>query len=322
MTWRHPFIMRAGTSECCRKDKQNRDFCGRFFYLTKKKIWKRRISVLLQHLWKSKLCSPEPTGRLLRSFVQEEPLEVLYWMFVVSLQFLSESVRSPPSKSTVVGGSMIHPGSVQGPHVQRCDQCRGSLSSCLHDSSTTHKAWPCSIQQSVRLCQVSKVKSHFKFSEVFEVKICKVWPCGLFQMFLQSCCLMPSVKMTTDQDLLMDGPAATSVIAAKGIDLTPNKDQGVIKVFIVIPSPLQNGTAAVFWTCWHVCRSCSVQGLMWTVQWLGTESLSITLEDCWLERSLTAVGNAKNRLASMPAKVTSLLPWIWGLLIVRIEEMI
>uniref|UniRef100_A0A3P9J1J7 peptidylprolyl isomerase n=1 Tax=Oryzias latipes TaxID=8090 RepID=A0A3P9J1J7_ORYLA len=45
-----------------------------------------------------------------------------------------------------------------------------------------------------------------------------------------SCCLMPSVKMTTDQDLLMDGPAATSVIAAKGIDLTPNKDQGVIKV--------------------------------------------------------------------------------------------
>ncbi|XP_070758431.1 peptidyl-prolyl cis-trans isomerase FKBP5 [Enoplosus armatus] len=36
--------------------------------------------------------------------------------------------------------------------------------------------------------------------------------------------------MTTDQDLSMDGQSATAVFAAKGIDVTPNKDQGVIKV--------------------------------------------------------------------------------------------
>ncbi|XP_041836329.1 peptidyl-prolyl cis-trans isomerase FKBP5 [Melanotaenia boesemani] len=36
--------------------------------------------------------------------------------------------------------------------------------------------------------------------------------------------------MTTDQDLSMDGPSATSLFAAKGIDVTPNKDQGVIKI--------------------------------------------------------------------------------------------
>ncbi|XP_056292963.1 peptidyl-prolyl cis-trans isomerase FKBP5 [Pseudoliparis swirei] len=36
--------------------------------------------------------------------------------------------------------------------------------------------------------------------------------------------------MTTDQDLTMDGQAATAVFAAKGIDVTTSKDQGVIKV--------------------------------------------------------------------------------------------
>ncbi|XP_061583243.1 peptidyl-prolyl cis-trans isomerase FKBP5 [Cololabis saira] len=36
--------------------------------------------------------------------------------------------------------------------------------------------------------------------------------------------------MTTDQELPMDGPAATATFAAKGIDVTPNKDQGVMKV--------------------------------------------------------------------------------------------
>ncbi|KAK2862043.1 hypothetical protein Q5P01_001576 [Channa striata] len=36
--------------------------------------------------------------------------------------------------------------------------------------------------------------------------------------------------MTTDQDLPMDAQAATAVFAAKGIDVTPSKDQGVIKV--------------------------------------------------------------------------------------------
>lgn len=41
-------------------------------------------------------------------------------------------------------------------------------------------------------------------------------------------------KMTSDQDLPMDNQSATAVFAARGIDVTPNKDQGVIKVFIVI----------------------------------------------------------------------------------------
>lgn len=40
--------------------------------------------------------------------------------------------------------------------------------------------------------------------------------------------------MTTDQDLTIDGQPATAMFAAKGIDVTPSKDQGVIKVFIVI----------------------------------------------------------------------------------------
>ncbi|XP_041671054.1 peptidyl-prolyl cis-trans isomerase FKBP5 [Cheilinus undulatus] len=36
--------------------------------------------------------------------------------------------------------------------------------------------------------------------------------------------------MTTDQDLPMDGQSATAVFASKGIDVTANKDQGVIKI--------------------------------------------------------------------------------------------
>ncbi|XP_044025932.1 peptidyl-prolyl cis-trans isomerase FKBP5 [Siniperca chuatsi] len=36
--------------------------------------------------------------------------------------------------------------------------------------------------------------------------------------------------MTTDQDLPMDGQSATAVFAGKGIDVTPDKDHGVIKV--------------------------------------------------------------------------------------------
>ncbi|XP_020507498.2 peptidyl-prolyl cis-trans isomerase FKBP5 [Labrus bergylta] len=36
--------------------------------------------------------------------------------------------------------------------------------------------------------------------------------------------------MTTDQDLPMDGQSATAMFASKGIDVTANKDQGVIKV--------------------------------------------------------------------------------------------
>ncbi|XP_071383074.1 peptidyl-prolyl cis-trans isomerase FKBP5 [Centroberyx affinis] len=36
--------------------------------------------------------------------------------------------------------------------------------------------------------------------------------------------------MTTDKDLCMDGQSATAIFAAKGTDITPNKDQGVVKV--------------------------------------------------------------------------------------------
>uniref|UniRef100_A0A665VHX0 peptidylprolyl isomerase n=1 Tax=Echeneis naucrates TaxID=173247 RepID=A0A665VHX0_ECHNA len=37
-------------------------------------------------------------------------------------------------------------------------------------------------------------------------------------------------EMTTDQDLPMDSQSATAMFAAKGLDVTPNKDQGVIKI--------------------------------------------------------------------------------------------
>ena len=40
--------------------------------------------------------------------------------------------------------------------------------------------------------------------------------------------------MTTDKDLSMDGHAAVAVFSAKGVDITPNKDQGVFKVCIHI----------------------------------------------------------------------------------------
>ncbi|XP_034023465.1 peptidyl-prolyl cis-trans isomerase FKBP5-like [Thalassophryne amazonica] len=42
--------------------------------------------------------------------------------------------------------------------------------------------------------------------------------------------LLCEAEMSTDQDVLMDGHSATAIFAAKGIDITPNKDQGVIKV--------------------------------------------------------------------------------------------
>lgn len=43
--------------------------------------------------------------------------------------------------------------------------------------------------------------------------------------------VLQRAEMTTDQALPMDGQSATALFAAKGIDVTPNKDQGVIKVF-------------------------------------------------------------------------------------------
>ena len=53
--------------------------------------------------------------------------------------------------------------------------------------------------------------------------------------------------MTTDQDLPMDGPAATAMFAAKGIDVTPNKDQGVIKVLTVTVSAFKMLSSASLW---------------------------------------------------------------------------
>ncbi|KAG7494282.1 peptidyl-prolyl cis-trans isomerase FKBP5-like [Solea senegalensis] len=40
----------------------------------------------------------------------------------------------------------------------------------------------------------------------------------------------PDADMTTDQDFPMDPQSAAAMFAAKGIDVTPNKDQGVFKV--------------------------------------------------------------------------------------------
>lgn len=36
--------------------------------------------------------------------------------------------------------------------------------------------------------------------------------------------------MTTDQDLPLGGQSAAAVFAARGVDVTPSKDRGVIKV--------------------------------------------------------------------------------------------
>lgn len=38
-------------------------------------------------------------------------------------------------------------------------------------------------------------------------------------------------EMTTDQDLPQDGQYTMALFTLKGVDVTPNKDQGVIKVF-------------------------------------------------------------------------------------------
>lgn len=40
--------------------------------------------------------------------------------------------------------------------------------------------------------------------------------------------------MTANQDLPMDGQPTTAAFVAKGIDVTPNKDRGVVKVFSFI----------------------------------------------------------------------------------------
>lgn len=38
-------------------------------------------------------------------------------------------------------------------------------------------------------------------------------------------------EMNTDQDLPLDGQSTMALFTSKGVDVTPNKDQGVVKVF-------------------------------------------------------------------------------------------
>ncbi len=57
----------------------------------------------------------------------------------------------------------------------------------------------------------------------------------------------PHAEMTTDQDLPLDGQSATALFAAKGVDLTTNKDQGVIKVFVIITLSFNIVIVAVEW---------------------------------------------------------------------------
>lgn len=59
--------------------------------------------------------------------------------------------------------------------------------------------------------------------------------------------------MTTDQFLPMDDKSATAVFAANGIDVTPRKDQGVLKVCIIF--------AYSFWTLFLIFDFYSTRSL-------------------------------------------------------------
>ena len=52
----------------------------------------------------------------------------------------------------------------------------------------------------------------------------------------------PDADMTTDKDQSMDDQSPAVVFAAKGIDVTPSRDEGVLKVgFNLIPNLLCKG---------------------------------------------------------------------------------
>lgn len=118
--------------------------------------------------------------------------------------------------------------------------------------------------------------------------------------------------MTTDQDLPLGGQSAAAVFAARGVDVTPSKDRGVIKVpASVVYLRHQSFGYYIFWkvegglSC--VCRLWSVRGSMETGRWSETKLLSTTQGSCWTGRSLTAVEIAKNLFASMWARVGDVL---------------
>lgn len=121
----------------------------------------------------------------------------------------------------------------------------------------------------------------------------------------------PHAEMTTDQDLPMDGQSTTALFTAKGIDVTPNKDQGVIKVLCCqtfkcvfcanLKAYCTTWRSIKMEACLH--RSWSVQDMLETSQWLETKWVSITLEGCWTGRSLTLLKIARSLLASVSAKV-------------------
>lgn len=112
--------------------------------------------------------------------------------------------------------------------------------------------------------------------------------------------------MTTDQELPLDGQSTTTLFTAKGIDVTPNKDQGVIKVLFsqtLRGSFLKKSLKASVKMDACRCRLWSVQDTLETDQWSETKWPSITLRACWTGRSLTALTIARSPLASVSARV-------------------
>lgn len=71
-----------------------------------------------------------------------------------------------------------------------------------------------------------------KRHEVMLVKLHRLLICRhVSSTFLQ--CYCPHTQMTANQDPPMDGQPTTAVFVAKGIDVTPSKDRGVVKVLIL-----------------------------------------------------------------------------------------
>lgn len=92
--------------------------------------------------------------------------------------------------------------------------------------------------------------------------------------FLQCYCVWcPHSEMTTDQDLPMDGQSATAVFAAKGIDVTPNKDHGVIKVFIIDTFQFELGRHIEDSSLHHAPQ-------LWYLSVLCRKGFSVELETC------------------------------------------
>lgn len=145
------------------------------------------------------------------------------------------------------------------------------------------------------------------------------WNWGIVLIVITTCFFIlallerhtPRAEMTTDQDLPMDGQSTTALFAAKGIDVTPNKDHGVIKVFCWQTFEWVFYTnIKAFCKIWrffkveaNLHRLWSAQDILETSQWSETKWQSITPEGCWTGRSLTALKITRSLLASVPAKV-------------------